>query len=315
MPTQYRKIKWFKHERIYTLLTTHLLRTMYVAVVFSERYYNKINAKHIRRYHEIYDHYQPTQLESRVLTDLNRDGIAFARVDEFCAGDMLSRLQGRVDQLERNKGEAYLADRASYNKILDLNGDISDDPVISEWVLCRSFVNTASLYLELSPRCGTKQENLVIATPNEGRGAQLWHRDGSDKKITKVLVYLNDVDERNGPFQYMRGTHYKGALRDVLAWTSSGVWSSDAGRTANMLDGHREVFEGKDVICTGKAGQVIFADTSGFHRGGLCEAGYRRMIELSYYSKAAFISHEPYKIRRDYKFSDDPALKLAFGLD
>lgn len=310
----YRKIKWFKHERFYNLLRSPFLQIAYFSLLFSDKYYNKVNAKHIQRFHEVYDGYVPTPVEYRVTSDLENDGIAFARIEEFFGPDMLARLQLRFDRLEQRKGEAYMRDPSSYSKILDLNGDLCEDPAIAEWVMSRSFLNIASLYLQLVPRCGTKQEYVVIATPNEKRGAQLWHRDGSDKKIAKVFVYLNDVSEDNGPFHFIRGTHYKGILRDVMSWTSSPTWPS-TDRSDGMLDRYDPLFEGREVVCTGSAGTVIFADTSGFHRGGFCRSGFRRMIELSFYSNAAFISHGRYRIPASYAFPEDPALRLAFGLD
>ena len=39
------------------------------------------------------------------------------------------------------------------------------------------------------------------------------------------------------------------------------------------------------------------------------------MIELSFYSNAAFISHGRYKIPKEYKFPEDPVLKTVFGLN
>jgi len=56
------------------------------------------------------------------------------------------------------------------------------------------------------------------------------------------------------------------------------------------------------------------AAASGFHRGGFCVAGSRSMIELSFATNAAFISHGPYKIPAAYSFPQDPVLQKVFGL-
>lgn len=34
-------------------------------------------------------------------------------------------------------------------------------------------------------------------------GIRLWHRDAEDYSVVKVLIYLNDVDEAGGPFEYI----------------------------------------------------------------------------------------------------------------
>jgi len=310
----YRRLKWFKQERWHKWLWFEWLRLVHFSLLFSDRGYSWVNRRHLDCFREVFEGYTPTPVETRVLNDFRREGIAFAHVSEFCDQEILSRLQARFDRLIQEKGEAFMADPTSYNKVLDLNGDLCEDPAIRDWVMSRSFLNIASLYLGLVPRCGTKQESVVVPTTNQRVGAQLWHRDGSDKKITKVFVYLTDVEEENGPFRYLKGTHYQGVLRDVEAWTGSHVWGTHE-RSDTMLDRYDELFAGREVVCTGKSGQVIFADTSGFHRGGFCRAGHRRMIELSYYSNAAFVSHGPYRIPQSYAFPDDRALRLAFGLE
>jgi len=314
MAGSYRRLRWFRQEHIHKWLYFEWLRLAHFSLLLSDKGYTRVNRRHIDRFKEVYAGYTPTTVESRVIADFQRDGIAFADITDFFGPDMLPRLVERFDRLSAAKGEAFMTNPASYNKVLDLNGDLCEDEAIREWVMCRSFLNIASLYLDLVPRCGTKQENVVIPTPNQKTGSQLWHRDGSDKKIVKVFVYLNDIEEENGPFRYLKGTHYRGVLRDVLAWAGSHVWGAQE-RRDEALERYDELFAGREVVCTGKAGQVIFADTSGFHRGGFCRAGSRRMIELSFYSNAAFISHGPYRIPVDYSFPQDPALRMAFGLD
>lgn len=90
------------------------------------------------------------------------------------------------------------------------------------------------------------------------RKSRLWHIDVEDRKILKIIVYLNDVDENSGPFQYIpqslnstvaHSLRYKHGyiqekrLQNVL---SPSFWKS----------------------CTGSAGTVVFAATSKvFHRG------------------------------------------------
>jgi len=310
---KYRRVKWFNQERINNWLWFDVLRTIHFCLLFSNKVYNFVNRHQIKQFADTYSEYTPTKSEKKVLDQLKADGIAFADISDFFETNMLDQLKNRFDRLSSLRGDAYMKDPSSYLKILDLNGDICDDDTINEWVMCRSFINIASLYLELVPRCSTKQEYIVIPSSNPKTGAQLWHRDGSDKKIVKIFVYLNDVNEKNGPFRYLKGSHYKGVLRDIAAWTSAHVWERQERMDSN-LEFYDELFEGRETVCTGKAGTVIFADTSGFHRGGFCIEGSRSMIELSFATEAAFISHGPYKIPTSYSFPQDPVLKRAFGL-
>ena len=311
---KYRSIRWFKHETINKWLKFEWLRIVHFSLLFSNKGYQYVNRHHIKLFNEHYSDFVPSDVENRVLSHLERDGIAFANISEFFGPDMLVQLKERFDRLVSLKGEDYMNDTRHYNKVLDLNGDLCDDESIRKWVMCRAFINIASLYLELVPRCATKQEYIVIPTENTKTGAQLWHRDNSDKKILKVFVYLNDVEEANGPFKFLTGTHFKGILRDIRAFTGNYVWAEEK-RDDKNLEFYSEIFAGRETVCSGKAGTVIFADTSGLHRGGFCVSGSRSMIELSFYSNAAFISHGRYKIPKEYKFPEDPVLKTVFGLN
>ncbi len=82
-----------------------------------------------------------------------------------------------------------------------------------------------------------------------------FHSDPNSVRELKSFTYLNDVDELGGPFLYVRGSH---RLRPP-GWTAKYLWSR-----AEVEDRF-----GEDRICavTGQAGDVILADTSGFHTG------------------------------------------------
>ena len=45
---------------------------------------------------------------------------------------------------------------------------------------------------------------------SEAVSSQRWHRDPEDRKLCKVFIYLNDVDENAGHFTYVKGSHYLG---------------------------------------------------------------------------------------------------------
>jgi len=51
-------------------------------------------------------------------------------------------------------------------------------------------------------------------SPNGLSASQLWHRDVNDKVILKLFVYLNDVEEQNGPFTYIEATPSARVPRD-----------------------------------------------------------------------------------------------------
>jgi hypothetical protein len=110
----------------------------------------------------------------------------------------------------------------------------------------------------------------------------LWHRDREDFLITKIFVYLSDVDEGAGPFTYARGTHPKGDVRKEPGYSLEGnVRRSTDEQMAEVLAPERW-FRG-----VGPKGTIIFADTRGYHRGGLARERDRVMYTAMFTSQAS----------------------------
>jgi hypothetical protein len=113
--------------------------------------------------------------------------------------------------------------------------------------------------------------------------SQRWHRDPWDNHIVKVFTYFSDVDQETGPFEYLRGTPEGGRNSHLWPWEGDDVYDKHG------LYPPQEEFEAKapaeDILtCTGPAGTMVFADTSGFHRGGWTQSKPRILAYTSYVS-------------------------------
>jgi hypothetical protein len=104
--------------------------------------------------------------------------------------------------------------------------------------------------------------------PNEKQiGTLLWHKDGEDRRIVKIFIYLDDVTEDQGPFEYIPRYLTSSKLID---WRISYKIS----KTNFLGIGNEEI---EKIIpksawksCPGSAGKVIFVDTqSVYHHGAL----------------------------------------------
>lgn len=94
-----------------------------------------------------------------------------------------------------------------------------------------------------------------------------WHRDREDRRMIKLAVYLNDVDEAGGPFQLLPGER-----SDRAFYLSE---KADA-----------ELRSAPPVSCEGAAGTVVFADTARFfHRGKPATGQDRAALFFSYFAK------------------------------
>jgi hypothetical protein len=87
-----------------------------------------------------------------------------------------------------------------------------------------------------------------------------YHHVDAFSKEFKAFLYLDDVDEGNGPFAYIPGTQ-RAHLRRIVKQLREG--SSATGFTNEELKGSI----GREVKLVGEAGTLILADVRGFHRG------------------------------------------------
>ena len=238
---------------------------------------------------------RPSGEAASVLADLNRDGIAMTSIDSLLGTDatIFGDVQAAVADLERIQENAIEAHR-----------DSADDPTGWKsyvfWLLGeRPTLDPQSPFVQLS----LKQPVLQVVNGYFGlcaqlhsynvwhtlmseaapRDSQLWHRDPEDHYIVKMFVYLSDVDEDAGPFVYAIGSHPKGPRRKCHADTflDKGVERSSDDQLAAVID------ERHWKPAVGPAGTVIFADTRGYHKGGLARSRDRIIYNSTFASQAS----------------------------
>lgn len=99
---------------------------------------------------------------------------------------------------------------------------------------------------------------------NSGGG---WHRDNRQKQL-KTMVYLTDVNEKNGPYLFLpHSNKFDLPTRDG---TGKVTRYDD-----KIIDDFCKENGLEPYLCTGKKGTVIFTDTSFIHRGSNIEEGTR----------------------------------------
>jgi hypothetical protein len=124
-----------------------------------------------------------------------------------------------------------------------------------------------------------------------------------------VFLYLSDVNDVGaGPFTYLRGSQQGGPYRKHYPQKFPQGSYPPAGAVEKLADP-------KDILtCLGRAGTIIFADTSGLHKGGFSTTTARLMYTAGF---SSFASHCP----RMYAFPQDlsrvkelsPSAQYALG--
>lgn len=100
-----------------------------------------------------------------------------------------------------------------------------------------------------------------------------WHRDYARGKQTKAILYLNDTNIQNGPFQYIPYSHLsKKVLKKHFKF------KLDLNQTRFSDELIHQIIEEEElemVTLTGQMGSLILVDTRGLHRGMPIQEGNR----------------------------------------
>ncbi|WP_414528638.1 2OG-Fe(II) oxygenase [Nodularia chucula] len=130
-------------------------------------------------------------------------------------------------------------------------------PEIFYWGLEQRLLNIVENYIGLPLSYNGVYFRRDIAN-NIEQGSRLWHIDKEDRKILKVIIYVNDINDHTGPFEYIP-PDVTSEIAKTLKYTSGYI-----------SDQKMEQFLSPENYksCTGSAGTVIFAATGSiFHRG------------------------------------------------
>jgi hypothetical protein len=207
---------------------------------------------------------------------LDEDGRRF--VEETEAG-LEAEARGGESALRRTSKD-FVVRRNAYGDTLRL-----DDPWVA-LALSPRLLDLANTYLGLWSKL--EYVDLWYTKPAdaeaERQASQRWHRDYNDRHLLKAFVYLTDVDEEAGPFEYVPRSAPGGELGDLWPWRPLGENYPPQEELAGKLAGRPvETF-------TGPKGTMIFCNTSGFHRGGFATAKPRVLATFTYSSPASLRS-------------------------
>ena len=108
------------------------------------------------------------------------------------------------------------------------------------------------------------------------RGSMLWHFDNHIKERTKLLFYLNDVTEQNGPFEYMWNDEKKSALKAKTTKVDHTRWESYHSRVTEEEAAKFPIYGFFPKKMLGKMGTFAIFDNNIVHRACTPELGTYR---------------------------------------
>ena len=204
------------------------------------------------------------ELEANAMTFMAETEAGLAREQE-----------GGESALRRRPGKEFVVRKYSSGVQLGL-----DDPWLRLGINPR-LLDIANAYLEM----WSKLEYVDVwytpaAGAGERRSSQRWHRDFNDRHLLKAFLYLVDVDEDTGPFEYVPRSAPGGELDALWPWRPLGENYPPEDELAARIDGRAVTF-------TAPKGTLIFCNTSGFHRGGFATAKPRALATFTWDSAAS----------------------------
>jgi len=145
-------------------------------------------------------------------------------------------------------------------------------------------------YLNYFPKITSGNLRISFSNSEPASDTQLFHRDASGYKFLKCFTYLHDVDFENGPFTYIKSSH-----RDRFKFIDDLKLRHNDNEIINRYN------EESIKYLKANKGDLIIADTSGFHKGTK-NAKERVMLTLNFHAhsevfrnKKIFLEKNTYK--------------------
>lgn len=235
-------------------------------------------------------------VQRRILADVEASGFATASFGEVFTDEShwreLEAMRDRfVAETEADlaKGGEHVRVRAGKEFVVRLHSygaELRPDDSWFRAVASRRLLDIANAYLEMWSKLAYVDVWYSVPQPagTERISSQRWHRDYDDKHLLKVFLYLVDVDETMGPFQYVPGSQPGGPYADAWPWEPLGQnYPTEDELEALVPSSSVRAF-------TAPKGTLIFCNTAGFHRGGFSTTSPRVLATATYSSPASLAS-------------------------
>lgn len=131
---------------------------------------------------------------------------------------------------------------------------LSADPSLFVWGLSERNLDIAESYIGLPARYLGMEVKAEHARPATAfNSVRNWHIDVEDRRMIKLVVYLSDVDDQDGPFEYIPAAA-SDVIRAKLRWRPGFTFLRDDDLADVVPDADR-------ARVTGPARTAIYADT------------------------------------------------------
>jgi len=233
------------------------------------------------------------QESNRVVNELRENGIAVTDVEKLgLNGDLIRNLMKECQSLAESPHALAIGEdrhdnisgvkKSFFFRLLGHDTICVDRAdIFSRMALDPILLSIANEYLRCYSRLTRYNVWLNLPSHEDPKSSQLWHRDYGDGVMLKIFLMVSSVNKENGAFSYIPCTQLGGRRRDL-----DPPVIYELGNRQRTLDEQMSevVAESEWVTPSGGPGTIIFADTSGFHKGGFVQSG-RRLLFKAYYTR------------------------------
>ena len=115
-------------------------------------------------------------------------------------------------------------------------------------------------YISIIKRNSFLMANRVCFKKNNKGSGGGWHRDSLNRRQLKYMIYLNDVNDKNGAFEYVPKTHTA-----KNKFITNHFLTKKTRYTDSEMENYKQKFPSK--LYAAKKGTCVIFDSSGLHRG------------------------------------------------
>ncbi|MEH1933046.1 MAG: phytanoyl-CoA dioxygenase [Nostoc sp.] len=199
--------------------------------------------------------------DRNILNALKKDGVCVTTLADLglnSSSELLKAAYHQLSQME-NPNNDHLDEK------LPQISTVTALPEFYAWAIEKRLLNIIENYIGLPVAFHGVHLRKDFKSKHQF-GTLLWHSDAEDRRIIKIFIYLNDVEQKAGPFEYIPRS-----LTSLFSWNYFRLYYK-LWKSGYLGIDDEEV---KPVIpksawksCPGPAGTVILVDTkNALHHG------------------------------------------------
>lgn len=205
----------------------------------------------------------PYDFTSKYSKEIFKNG--FCRIPNVFSGKVIENLNIEFQQCVLSGNVKHDGEHFTMLQNPLLNSKTSFEIATSD-----TLFNIASEFFKCTPSLCTQNFRLSKLNSQAPQSTQIYHCDQNSLSFVKFFIYLNDVCMSGGPLTYVAGSHRKKPANHLNKYR----WSDE--EIQNLY--------GKESIkyLTASAGDLLVANTTGYHRGTKPTKKDRKMLTLNY---------------------------------